>query len=196
MLQEEGQCHLKTELRRRELKMKFTKQRKENIKKVITKKEVFFFREIIKNPLYFNISLILDYEYEEGEEEEEGEGFSSFSENPLMQAMLARLGQLEGAKSSQPSTSTSPDQNGDNSLPSTSASSNNEANSAATNSRQNDVKIKTEPSSTVKQNVHQTTSNGGSRKSSQDGRTPSPSKLHFCSISNHTVPKNKVYFFS
>ena len=98
-----------------------------------------------------------------------------------MQQMLARLGQLEGAtKSSQPSTSTSPDQNGDNSLPSTSASSNNEASasSAASNSRQNDVKIKTEISSAVKQNVPHTTSNG-SRKSSQDGRTPSPSKLHF-----------------
>ena len=144
-------------------------------------KSFHFFREIIWNPSYFNLFLILDYEYEEGEEEEEGEGFSSFSENPLMQAMLARLGQLEGAKSSQPSTSTSPDQNGDNSLPSTSASSNNEANSSATNSRQNDVKIKTEPTSSTKQ----TTSNGGSRKSSQDGRTPSPSKLHFYSISNH-----------
>ena len=110
--------------------------------------------------------------------------------------MLARLGQLEGAKSSQPSTSTSPDQNGDNSLPSTSASSNNEANSAATNSRQNDVKIKTEPSSSVKQNVHQTTSNGGSRKSSQDGRTPSPSKLHVWSISNHTETLKQGLFLS
>ena len=189
------QCHLKMELQQQELKMKFTKQRKENIKKVTTKKGVscFVFLCNHKVCIVFQSLLNLDYEYEEGEEEEEGEGFSSFSENPLMQAMLARLGQLGGAKSSQPSTSTSPEQNGDNSLQSNSASSNNEA---STSSVASNVK-KPDTSSAAKQNEHHTSSNGGSRKSSQDGRTPSPSKLstYFYSISKRTKSINGLLTF-
>ena len=97
-----------------------------------------------------------------------------------MQAMLARMGQLAEAKTSAPSTP--PDQSAENSLPSTSgaSSSNNESNGSRVATSSSDVKTEKSSSAATQQNVRPgpaTSSHSGSRKSSQDGRTPSPSKL-------------------